>query len=70
VYKSVFPYPAIDFTLPPTIGTLNIDLHQVSHLQRELPSILRAEIISCQCNAKHSRGQNWGRGGCNAKTSC
>lgn len=63
VYKSGFPHLAINFTFPPSIGTLDIDLHQVAHLQREFPCISGAEIISCQCNAKHSRGQNWGRRG-------
>ena len=51
-------HPAIDFSLPPPVGNLAVDLDDVSLQQGQLLNVSGAEVIAGYCNTHHARGKH------------
>lgn len=56
------PHPAVDVPLPPSIGHLGVNVHNVALCQGQLPRVSGAEVVAGHRRAHHPGREDWGGG--------
>lgn len=56
-------YPAVDFSLPPPVVHLGVDLYDVALEQGELPRVSGTEVVAGHGDGHHPGRKHWKKEG-------